>query len=355
MSMKEFCLNLPKVELHAHLNGSISSATMQRILQHNQDRSKMEGEKVDIKIPKHWETTIAKGERRSLDECFVMFKMTHMLVNDEECIEMVAHDVVSEFAADGVIYLELRSTPRANPGTGMTKHSYVEAVLCGIDRALSERTMVVHVRLLLSIDRRHSPTEALETVKLALVLSKQTQHRARVVGIDLSGDPTVGDVAALVPVLNYAKESGLKLAVHIAEVPDKNEEIALLLSVQPDRLGHATFIHQEAGGSPDAEDKVLATKIPIEMCLTSNVKGQTVSSFDNHHLSFWHKRGHPVVICTDDKGIFSTTLSEEYAIAGQTLSLSQQELWDLAYSAVDCVFESDSLKDELRKFYDRGS
>ena len=352
-SLIDFCRKIPKIELHAHLNGSISSNTMQKLLQrHQKQRQNKGGDIVDSTMPQLWQTTILKGEKRSLSDCFVMFKMIHTLVDDEEAVEIVAHDVVHEFAGDGVVYLELRSTPRANPATGMTKHSYIEAVLSGIDRALSQITTTMRVCLLLSIDRRHSVTEAQDTVELASEGLSQSNHQARVVGIDLSGDPTVGDIAALVPVLHSAKEKGLKLAIHIAEVPHRNEETELLLSAQPDRLGHATFLHRDVGGNPDVEDKVSESRIPIEVCLTSNVKGQTVPNFENHHMGVWHKMGHPVVICTDDKGIFSTTLSEEYAIAGRTFSLSQQQLWHLARCAVDYVFESESLKEELRKVYE---
>lgn len=347
-ALEEFCQKIPKIELHAHLNGSISSSTMQKLLKRHCKRTRREG---DTQTPQHWETAILRGEKRSLDDCFVMFSMIHTLVSDEEAVEMVAHDVVQEFAADGVVYLELRSTPRANPTTGMTKQSYVEAVLCGIDRALPELSTTIHVNMLLSINRRQSATEALDTVELALAQCRQTSHQARVVGIDLSGDPTAGDIAALVPVLRYAKEKGLQLAVHIAEVPNRNEEIALLLSVQPDRLGHGTFLHRDSGGNQDVEDKVADARIPIEVCLTSNVKGQTVANFENHHLGIWLKRGHPIIICTDDKGVFSTTLSEEYAIAGKTFSLSQQELWGLAQGAVNYIFGSDNLKKELEILY----
>ena len=345
--LAEFCRPLPKVELHAHLNGSISSATMQTLLKRYKNRLEREGNET----PQLWETTILKGEKRALADCFLMFKMIHTLVNDEESVRIVAHEVVREFADDGVVYLELRSTPRANPATGMTKHSYVQAILCGIDKALSECRTTMHVRLLLSIDRRQSVAEAMDTVELALAHVEQTPHHTRVVGIDLSGDPTVGDIPALLPVLHSAKERGLKLSLHVSEIPQRNEETALLLSVCPDRLGHGTFIHQEAGGSPELEERVLAMKTPIEVCLTSNVKGQTVSNYENHHLPLWHKRGHPIVICTDDKGVFSTTLSEEYAIAGETFFLSQEQLRQLASHAVEHIFEHD-LKNELLKLFD---
>ena len=348
-SLREFCCQMPKVELHAHLNGSISSTTMQKLLKRHKDRFEKKGSE---ETPRLWETTIEKGERRTLADCFLMFKMIHTLVSDEESVEMVAHDVVREFADDRVVYLELRSTPRANVATGMTKNSYVEAILCGIDKALAECSTTMYVRLLLSIDRRHSVTEAIDTVELALSHMKQTHHHARVIGIDLSGDPTVGNIPALIPVLHSAKERGLKLALHISEVPQRNEETELLLSLCPDRLGHGTFLHREAGGSLGLEETVLTSKTPIEVCLTSNVKGQTVANYENHHFSWWHRRGHPIVICTDDKGVFSTSVSEEYAIAGETFCLSQHKLWHLASCAVDHIFENDSLKNELKKLYD---
>ena len=64
-----------------------------------------------------------------------MFQILHELVSDVEAVTMVAEEVVSDFAKDGVVYLELRTTPRANPKCGMTKQTYVEAVLDGIQRA----------------------------------------------------------------------------------------------------------------------------------------------------------------------------------------------------------------------------
>ena len=348
--MEKFCREMPKIELHAHLNGSVSTETIQNLLKRHRERTASKAEHSDAEIPQNLET-ILKGGKRSLADCFVMFKMIHALVNDEESVEMVARDVVREFAEDGVVYLELRTTPRANSATGMTKMSYIESVLCGIDKALSECVTTIHVRLLLSIDRCQEVSDAADTVRLAELCSKLTHHKARVVGIDLSGDPTAGNIVALLPVLQSVKVKGLKLAVHIAEVPNRNHETELLLSLQPDRLGHGTFIHQVTECASLLEQNVLASKIPIEMCLTSNVKCETVSDFESHHFTFWYGCGHPIVICTDDKGIFSTKLSEEYEIAGQTFSLCQRDIWHLASSAVDYIFETDSMKQVLRKLY----
>ena len=110
----------------------------------------------------------------------------------------------------------LRSTPRANPATSMTKRSYVDAVLTGIDKALSECTTTMYVSLLLSIDRRQNLSEAQDIIRLASEYQSQPKHHhiVRVVGIDLSGDPTAGYMAALLPALKSVKQNGLKLYAH---------------------------------------------------------------------------------------------------------------------------------------------
>ena len=349
--MEDFCRRLPKAELHAHLNGSISPSTIQKLLCQNSKLKDLEGD--------GWRnaTTVAKGTgSRTLDECFKMFKLIHRLVEDEAAVRLVASDVVQEFASEGVVYLELRSTPRANPQTGLTKRSYVAALLEGIDDGITACDSSITVNLLLSIDRRQGALEAMDTVELALEMSQSSnnlmQHRAKIVGIDLSGDPSVGDVEELLPALKRAREGGLKLSLHVAEVPDRNEEARrLVVDACPDRIGHGTFLHPQAGGAQDLVDCVLQKKLPLEICLTSNIKCQTVPDYSQHHLAFWLQCKHPVAICTDDKGVFSTSLSEEYAIAADTFSLGFEQLWSLAVCSLEAAFADGKQKEQLKETF----
>jgi len=96
--------------------------------------------------------------------------------------------VVKEFAADNVKYLELRTTPRDVPATGMTKSSQIASVVAAINAAVSSDEDII-VRLLLAVDRRMSVADVDETLKLAA--SYASQSDGVVVGLDLSGDPTV--------------------------------------------------------------------------------------------------------------------------------------------------------------------
>ncbi|XP_004273982.1 adenosine deaminase-like protein isoform X1 [Orcinus orca] len=329
-----FYSELPKVELHAHLNGSISSNTIKKLI------AKKPGLKIHYQM-----TMIDKGKKRTLEECFQMFQIIHQLTTGPEDILMVTKDVIKEFADDGVKYLELRSTPREN-ATGMTKKTYVESVLEGIKQSKQEN-LDIDVRYVISVDRRGGPSVAKETVKLAEEFFLSTEDT--VLGLDLSGDPTVGQAKDFLEPLLEAKKSGLKLALHLSEIPNQKEETQVLLDLLPDRIGHGTFLNSLEGGSLDLVDFVRQHQIPLELCLTSNVKSQTVPSYKQHHFGFWYSMLHPAVICTDDKGVFATYLSQEYQLAAETFHLTQSQVWDLSYESISYIFASDSTKSDLRK------
>uniref|UniRef100_A0A8C9VVV1 N6-Methyl-AMP deaminase n=1 Tax=Scleropages formosus TaxID=113540 RepID=A0A8C9VVV1_SCLFO len=333
--VEPFCRALPKVELHAHLNGSISVATMERLI----------ARKPHLNI-KHSMTAIHKGQRRTLDECFQVFKVIHQLVDSEEDLLMAAKAVIREFSEDGVRYLELRSTPRVETNTGLTKRKYVETVIEAI-RQCKQEDVDIDVRFLVAVDRRNGPEVAMETVKLAedYMLSSE----GIVVGMDLSGDPMVGHGKDLLPALQKARNCGLKLALHMSEVPCQKEESELLLTLPPDRIGHGTFLHPEVGGSWSLVHKVREGNIPLELCLTSNIMGKTVESYEKHHFPYWYKLGHPCVLCTDDKGVFSTSLSQEYQLAASTFGLDQEALWILSQQAISCSFAPEAIKQQLEK------
>ncbi|XP_053128586.1 adenosine deaminase-like protein isoform X2 [Hemicordylus capensis] len=324
-------------ELHAHLNGSISSDTMKKLM----------AQKPNLQI-NNGMTTIDKGKKRSLEECFQMFKIIHQITTRTEDILLVTKDVIQEFAADGVKYLELRSTPREEPTTGMTKRTYVEAVLEGI-RQCKEEELDIDVRFLISVDRRGGPVVAKETVKLAEELLLSTD--GVVVGLDLSGNPTAGHGRDFLEPLLEAKKAGLRLALHLSEIPNQEEESKLLLGLPPDRIGHGTFLHSSSTASTSQElvELVRQNRIPLELCLTSNLKGQTVPSSDQHHFGFWYNMGHPIVLCTDDKGVFATDLSQEYQLAADTFQLSRTQMWELSCDAINHICASSHTKAKLRE------
>jgi len=106
-----------------------------------------------------------------------------------------------------------------------------------------------------------------------------------------------------------AKDAGLGITLHIAETAKNSPEDTLtLLSFKPDRLGHATFLNEEA------KQIVIRDQIAIELCLSSNLLSKTVPNLDDHHIRYHLQNNHPISICTDDILPFRTSMIGEYAL-----------------------------------------
>ena len=331
----QFCKLLPKIELHAHLNGSLSVPTIAKLVRlHKQSYPQEE-------VPS---ATEIFNDPKGFDDGYAIFKCAQALVDHPEAVKLAARSVLREFAEDNVKYVELRSTPRDCPGK-MTKREYLLAIIEAI-----EDQSDIKAALLVSIDRRKSVEEADENVELALSLKKE--FPTVVVGIDLSGDARVNQLQDYIGALQKAQDQDLKVSLHFAEVKN-DKEIEFVLnhcSFKPDRVGHCTFIHHSTavGMSESIWKKFCDWNIPSEICLTSNVKCRSVESYQSHHLPMWYKEKLPFAICTDDKGVFNCSSSEEYAQAMQLLELNQEEMLLLSKKSIEYIFADDNVKETLR-------
>ncbi|KAK7363727.1 hypothetical protein VNO77_05880 [Canavalia gladiata] len=235
----------------------------------------------------------------------------------------------------------LFSMPKYADG-GMSKRSYIEAVVEGI-RAVSSVDVAfepgrklsnpsrsgtkysgntrkkIFVRLILSIERRETTAMAMETVMLAIEM-----RRFGIVGISLHGNPFTGQWDTYLPALEFARACGLY-------VP-KSKEIHDMLDFVPHRIGHACYFDEEH------RRKLKSSNIPVEICLTSNIETRSVSSIYRHHFVDLYEAKHPIALCTDQPGVFDTSLTEEYMIAASTFGLGRKEMLELSKNAVEFIF-----------------
>lgn len=328
---------LPKLELHAHLNGSLSADTLQQLIE--LQKCNLGHGEVAYNV---WEAVIQHGNTRTLEECFQVFGIAHSLTSNPAAVYTATQNVIKEYADDGVIYLELRSTPRAVPGV-MSRTEYVNTIIDAINN--SQRNDIL-VKLLISIDRRQGKEVAEEILDLALSQHRQYPHI--IAGIDLSGDPSKGVITDYLPILQQARDAGLKISIHCAEIPNP-QEVEKILTFEPDRLGHCTCVHPLYGGTEQLWQRLLDSNIPVELCMTSNVKCGTVENYEKHHILHFISAKHPVALATDDKGVFATSLSEEYALASHHHHLTKEQLWQLSLSTIDYTFTSQDEKELLKQ------
>lgn len=285
-----FTKSLPKVELHAHLTGSISPSCLHQIWKQKTSTT------TTLQDPT---IALAPPENKTHHDISTFFKIfdtyIYALVNSPETVTWATQSVLEAFETDGVKYLELRTTPRECVETGMTKERYLEAVLKGIEEfdslSASSSSNSLSTRLILSIDRRNSLEQAMQVIDLAI------HYREKgIVGIDLCGNPMVGPVRHLAPAFSRAKAEGFKLTLHFAEVPASSSEEELrmlLLEWRPERIGHVIYT------SPEIEGEIEKLGTGLELCLSCNVLAKMLpgkAGFDAHHFAKWRKKRNPIAL-----------------------------------------------------------
>ncbi|MBW0508021.1 hypothetical protein O181_047736 [Austropuccinia psidii MF-1] len=306
---------------HAHLSGSIPLATLERL---HIDATR--NEKTPTQFPDPSKYT-------DLNTFFHLFDSSiYKILNTPQAVTEATTAVLNFFREDGCIYLELRTTPRALPDEPPS--AYLDSVLKAL--SLHDQSKMI-VRLILSISWDFTKEKVKQVVDWALEAKSQG-----VVGIDVCGNPKNSFMyKTLIPELQRAKNEGLKLTIHFAE----------LEKLQPDRLGHATFLTTEV------KENIIQHKRPIEICLSSNVKGGSVASMADHHMKWAVKHEVPILISTDDPLVFTTKPSDEYRYALGLLDNNVEKLVSLLSTSISHTFctteEQEILRGKINDFNDK--
>jgi len=393
-----FCKATPKIELHAHLNGSIRESTLVDLarergvqlspklhapaqqLDHAGDTEQNRNRHIA-------ESHMYNTKPRNLLECFEIFEEIPKCVNDLKALQRITREALEDFANENVAYLELRSGPKcllfdslSSEHTEVcTKRRYVESIVDIMkefekkenDRYQEEKTGIgfcrlpLIPRLLISVDRSGTLDQALENISLAVELFQS--GNLYVVGVELGGNPTRNDFCLFEPAFKIARDAGLRVAIHCGEVscatensnqdPSYNENMAIL-DFRPDRLGHALLL-------PDTiMEKLLNDPIPVECCPTSNVMtlelalhhgGSLVDGMQMHpQLNKWLMREYPISINTDDPGLFCTNSTREILLVAKACHVGEQVLARIILDSIEHIFEpSNHIRERLARRIER--
>lgn len=300
---------LPKAELHLHLGGSFPKEYLFTIATTKQQ------EDLD-----HFLQKIAQG--LDYNSAFQVFNLIAQIVNTEEKLQKGVEHLCMSLQEDNVRYVEIR-TGLKDLGQGF--EAYLQAVLRGVDAQASDQ---FKAKVVLSLQRSSSLESAKETIDLALKYQNQG-----VVGIDISGNSTIGQIDQMIPELMRAKREGLKFIVHMGEAPEEVDQMLLLTLLEPLRIGHGVYLSREA------KEWILKHRIPLEVCLTSSVLVKMIKDYNQHPGLDFFRLAHPIVFCTDDPLIFSTTLSHELLRAHQNCGLDIQDLKAVIERTFDYALE----------------
>jgi len=311
---------LPKTELHCHLDGSVRPETLLDLAR--AQKIKVPGENADeLRDYMH-----VQGAA-SLEEYLARFEVTISVMQTAEAIERIAYELAEDALKDGVTYLEVRNAPVLNIRRGLTLPQVVEATVRGLDKA--EKDFGIMGRFIVTSLRNLSPAISLDLAKLAVDFKNHG-----VCAFDLAGGEAGYPAADHAEAFAYARNNNLAVTVHAGEGYGAGSVEQAVHKCCANRIGHGTRLLEDAELTQYVTDRQIA----IEICLTSNVQTKAAESYQAHPFREYFDRGMSVSLNTDNRLMSNTTLTDEYAHANKELGFTFDELTKVAINGFRSAF-----------------
>jgi adenosine deaminase len=316
---------LPKVELHHHLDCSLSYEVVKQL----EPSITYEAYRRDFVSPPKC-TDLADYITRAIRAVDLM--------QTKEQLRLVTLDVIRQLKKDHVIYGELRFAPLQHLQKGLTPEEVVRVVNDATTEGIKETG--VQVGVILCTLRHYKEAQSMETVKLV-----EQFKGTNIVGFDIAADEAGFPVAAHVKAFNYAHEKGLNCTAHAGEAKGAESVWETLQQFRPTRIGH---------GVRSLEDTALIrhlkeSGIHLEVCPTSNVQTAIYNTINDHGVDKIYRSGVSMSVNTDARTISDVTLNSEYALLEKVFHWKKEDFLKCNLEAVEHAFVSEEKKKVLRK------
>lgn len=313
--------NIPKVELHCHLEGAIRTATILDIArQHGLTLPAWDVETLDTHVKVY-------EQMRDLHAVLEAFAIFQNSIVSPQVVERIAWELFEDSHRQNIHLLEVRFSPDwAFSGHNVDWDAALEGILRAKACAESEFGMAIG---LIAITSRSMGTESCEkTVDWAI---RQREH---ICGIDLADSETIHPIREFVRPVLRAREAGLKVTVHSGEDTPASAVIETIQAVGPERIGHGIHIIEDM----DAVEFVRERGVTLEVNPWSNYLTNSAPSIEAHPLKRLFDLGVRVTINSDDPEVLETNLNNEYRITHELLGMSLDEIAVCNRYALDASF-----------------
>ena len=309
----------PKAELHVHLDGALRPLTMLEL-------ARQQGVRLPADTPEALAKAMLVRDAKNLEEYLEKYSITLSVLQSAAALERVAYEFVIDKAAENVRYVEVRYSPLLHR-PALTLAQAIEAPLAGIRRAAAETG--TKVGLIVCAMRTRPPSQSLELARVAA-----EYQSAGVTAFDLAGAERGFPARDHRVAFEYAAAHGMACTCHAGEGDGPHSIQQALHEVGAQRIGHGTRL----GEDPALLDEVIARKIPLEMCLTSNVHTHVVPSVAEHPFKRYLQQGVVVTLNTDGPLTDGITLTDEYFQAHALLGLSADDLARVVLNTCESAF-----------------
>ncbi len=330
--MRRFVEEIPKVELHLHLEGAVPLQTLFNFIQR-------EGTEPSIKSVDDLRGKLAYTDFARFIELWVW---KNSFLSDERDFDVIAYEVLRDLSAQNVKYVEAFYSPGDYVGRGFSVQGITECLLEGKERA--RRDFGIRCELIVDVIRGDGTEAAFRRLdEVAPYLGNG------VIGIGLGGSEADFPADPYEDVFREARARGFRLTAHAGEVAGPESIWACIDKLGVERIGHGVRARED----PRLVSLLRERQVPLEMCVTSNVKTGVVESFEAHPIKQYFDQGLMVTVNSDDPTMFDTSISEEYLKLAQRLGFTADELSTLGLSGVEASFLSNDDKALMRSQFEK--
>ena len=311
--LSAFIQSLPKAELHLHLEGSVTPQTL-----------------VELRRRHGKESSIVQAEALYQYKDFLGFLMAFKTLTEDlqtpGDYELITYRLMQQLKAENVFHAEVY----VSVGVCLWRKLDFDAIFEGLERGRERGEKDFGVSLLWIFDAvRQFGAEAAQTV-----FELAAKYRARnVVGIGIGGDEVKAPPEMFREQYAYAAAQGLRLTCHAGETAGP-ESIWGALNLGVERIGHGLTAAQD----PELIEELAQRQIPIEICVTSNLKTGCCPSLRDHPVRKYFDQGLMITLNSDDPAMFGTTLNREYELAQSGFGFTDEHLRELARNSFEASF-----------------
>lgn len=314
---------LPKVELHLHLDCSLSFAAVSRI-----DPS--------ITLQEYQQEFNAPTKCTHLTDFFTRASKGTALLQNEDHLRLAVFDVFEQLQSDNIIYAEILLVPFMHTLEGLSPEKVVEIVNDAVAKVSQETG--IEARIILSTLRHYSAKQSMATVKLV-----ERFKGAHVAGIDLGAYEAGFPIFAHIPAFQYAMQRGIPRTVHAGEARGAESVWETLSHLHPDRIGHGVRSVED----PTLVEHLKAKQIHLELCPTSNIQIDLYNTYADHPIDHFYKSGLSIGVNTDTRTIANVTLTQEYAKLHATFGWDQLHFLTCNLHAIHASFLPEDMQQHL--------
>ena len=328
---REFITGMPKVEIHLHLEGAFTLSTLLTLIR------KYGGDTSVQTVDDLQERFSYRDFARFIDT----WKWKNQFFRRGQDFELSAYQTLLDLRSQNVLFVEAFFSPWDFAENGIGMEEIAESVIAGCEQARKE--CGIGWRLIADINREHGPEEGMKRVDQICRF-----QRRGVVGIGLGGREVEYPAGLYKEVYAEAGRRGLLLTAHAGEAAGPESIWAALDALHVHRIGHGVRAQED----PLLVETLRQRHVPLEMCVSSNVRTGVVTTIAEHPIRRYLREGLNVTLNTDDPTMFGCRLTGEYLMLLDDLDWEIREIRTLSMNAVDALSLDYAEKESLRRRFE---